>query len=74
MEFICVLSVGGSLASYLVREESGNKYAAVLRTNSGKRDDVPVEIFLERKDSSWEAKPGHPEIVAALTHAIDANP
>jgi hypothetical protein len=54
MEFICVLSVGGSLASYQVRKEEMDKYTAVLKTNSGKRDDLPGEIRLKKK-REWVA-------------------
>lgn len=71
MEFICVLSVGGSLASYQVRKESENKYSAVLRTNNGKRDDIPAELILEKNGAGWQAQPWHQEIVSGLIHAIE---
>lgn len=73
MEFICVLSVEGSLASYHVRRESENSYLAVLRTNNGQRDDIPAEVNLAKKNGDWQAQPWHEEIVRGLTHAIDTN-
>ncbi|HEX8313701.1 MAG TPA: hypothetical protein VF609_01830 [Flavisolibacter sp.] len=73
MEFICVLSVGGSLASYQVRKEEIDKYTAVLKTNSGKRDDLPGEIRLKKNENGWHGEPWHPEIVTGLGHAIDSN-
>ena len=73
MEFICVLSVDGSLASYLVRKETESRYTAVLRTANGKREDVPPEISLEKGAEGWQATPSHPEIVPGLIHAIEAN-
>ena len=73
MEFYCVLSVGGSLASYHVKKESEAAYKAVLRTNNGQRDDIPAEISLTKADGEWQAKPPHNEIVQSLIHAIEAN-
>ena len=73
MEFICVLSVSGSLASYHVQSEGENKYKAVLRTNNGKRDDIPSEIYLEKNNEHWESRPSHQEIVSGLIHAIETN-
>ena len=74
MEFICVLSVAGSLASYQVRKESENHYSAVLRTNNGKRDDIPAELKLTKEGAEWAAAPWHDEIVPGITHAIDMSP
>ena len=73
MEFYCVLSVGGSLASYLVKRESEAFYKAVLRTNNGQRDDIPAEIMLTKDGGEWQAAPWHNEIVQSLVHAIEAN-
>lgn len=72
MEFFCVLSVGGSLASYQVQKESeAEEYRAVLRTNNGKRDDIPLEIMLKKVVDNWQAEPWHDEIVQSLIHAIE---
>ena len=74
MEFICVLSVSGSLASYQVRKEGENNYSATLRTNNGKRDDVPTKFYLRKNNGEWLAEPWHEEIVPGITHAIDMAP
>jgi hypothetical protein len=71
MEFICVLSVGGSLVSYQVRKESETNYSAVLRTNNGNREDIPIKIKLEKNGVGWQAQPWHEEIVSGIAHAID---
>ena len=73
MEFFCVLSVDGSLATYLVKKESDLKYSAVLRPTNGKREDIPSQILLEKGDTDWQAQPPHDEIVKGLLHAIEAN-
>jgi hypothetical protein len=74
MEFICVLSVGGSLASYQVRKEGDTAYSAELRTNNGQRDDLPARLTLRRKGAEWQAQPWHEEIVSGISHAIEMNP
>lgn len=71
MEFICVFSVSGSLASYQVKKEQDNKYRAVLRNSGGKREDVPAQVELEKNDGEWRAVPMHQEVVAGLIHCID---
>jgi hypothetical protein len=73
MEFFCVLSVGGSLASYQVEKLTDIEYKAVLRTNSGSRTDVPTEIILSKHAGKWQAEPWHEEIVQSLIHAIEQN-
>ena len=73
MEFFCVLSVDGSLASFQVRKESEGAYKAVLRTTNGQWDDVPAEILLTKENGEWQAQPFHREIVQSLVHAIEAN-
>jgi hypothetical protein len=73
MEFYCVLSVGGSLASYQLVEENSNSYKAVLRTGSGRRDDVPEQLQLHKENGEWQAEPWHMEVVQALVHAIEGN-
>lgn len=73
MEFFCVLSVGGSLASYHVQQEAGKTYKAVLRTNNGQRDDIPAEIILEKSANGWRARPWHEEIVSSLINAVESN-
>jgi hypothetical protein len=74
MEFTCVLSVGGSLATYIVRREDESNYLATLKTGSNPRNDIPAEIRLEKQPQGWQASPQHKEIVTGLTHAIDMNP
>jgi hypothetical protein len=73
MEFFCVLSVSGSLASYQVNQETEGAYKAVLRTGIVRRDDIPAEISLQRKEEKWQAEPWHDEIVKSLIHAIESN-
>lgn len=73
MEFYCVLSIGGSLASYQVRREEEGKYNALLWNNNGRRDDLPAEISLYKEAGNWQARPWHEEIVAGLVQAIEAN-
>ena len=73
MEFICVLSVGGSLASYTVQKELENKFKAVLRSNNGTRNDIPPEFLLEKTGDGWKAQPWHEEIVSSLAHAIESS-
>lgn len=71
MEFFCVLSVGGSLASYHVRKESQDTYRAILKPTGTVRSDVPSEITLHKKAAGWEAYPPHNEIVQSLVNAIE---
>jgi hypothetical protein len=73
MEFYCVLSVGGSLASYQVVKENDNRYNAALRTGSNRRDDIPQQLQLFREGDEWRAEPWHKEIVQAIIHAIESN-
>ncbi|HEV7329840.1 MAG TPA: hypothetical protein VGN63_02275 [Flavisolibacter sp.] len=73
MEFFCVMSVDGSLASYLVSKESDVVYKAVLRTTNGKRDDLPPEIILENAGGTWQAQPWHEEVVQSIILAIETN-
>lgn len=73
MDFYCVLSVGGSLATYQVTKESDLKYSAVFRPVNGKREDIPSRILLEKIAGNWQAQPWPEEIVQALLHAIDTN-
>jgi hypothetical protein len=74
MDFICVLSIGGSLASYQVRKEGENNYWATLRTNNGQRDDIPAELIFKKEDGEWLAQPWHDEVAPGITHAIDMIP
>lgn len=73
MEFFCVLSVSGSLASYQVQKSSEVAYKAVLRTANGKRNDIPAEISLYKDSHGWQANPHHDEVVQSLIHAIESN-
>jgi len=73
MEFVCVVSVKGSLASYIVQQEPENRFKAVLKNYNGKQDDIPLEFVLQKTADGWEAWPKHDEIVTSLAHAIEAN-
>ena len=73
MEFFCVMSVDGSLASYLIKKESDERYKAILRTNNGKRDDLPSEIILEKKEDGWQAQPMRDDLVESIILAIETN-
>lgn len=72
MEFMCVLSVGGSLATYNVRQKDEGRYSATLRTSNGNRTDIPAEIELQKKGSEWTGSPSNDEIVRGLANAIEA--
>jgi hypothetical protein len=61
MEFTCVLSVGGSLAYYIITKHSDMAYTAILKGGQGKRDDLPEIIQLEKSATGWQAAPGHDE-------------
>jgi hypothetical protein len=73
MEFYCVLSVGGSLASYQVVKEDDDSYKAALRTGSSRRDDIPEHLQLFKEEGQWRAEPWHQEVVKAIVHAIESN-
>ncbi len=73
MKFHCVLSVGGSLASYQVEKESDDSYKAVLRNGHVQRNDIPAEVLLFRQEGQWKADPWHPEVAKSLIHAIEGN-
>ncbi|RYZ61114.1 MAG: hypothetical protein EOO14_05840 [Chitinophagaceae bacterium] len=73
MEFFCVMSVDGSLASYLVKKESDTVYKAVLRPNNGIREDLPAEILLEKTGDGWQAQPMHEDLVQSIILAIETN-
>ena len=72
VEFMCVLSVGGSLATYRLRQENRSCYSAVLRTTGSKRTDVPAEMLLEKTAAGWSGTPPHEEILRGLANAIEA--
>ena len=73
MDFVCVLSVHGSLVSYIVSREGENRFRAVLKKQNGAAgDDVPEIIDLEKENNNWSAKPWNAEIVPGLTHCIEA--
>ena len=71
MEFVCVLSVGGSLASYIIKPEGENIYKAILKPGSANRDDIPHTISLEKTGDTWTAEPFHDEIITSLAHCIE---
>ena len=71
MEFVCVLSVSGALASYGVRGNGADDYNAVLR-NEG-RTDIPAQMQLRRVDGQWRMEPEHEEIGKALILCIESN-
>ena len=72
MEFMCVLSVSGSLANYLVQKESETNYQATLRTVNGEQTDLPPEIRLLKAGNEWSGTPHHEEIFRGLVNAIEA--
>ncbi len=72
MEFMCALSVNGSLAYYRVQRESKEKYIATLKTAAGKQPDVPEVIVLTKDDGEWRGSPSHTEIIQGLVQAIEA--
>jgi hypothetical protein len=73
MEFYCVMSISGSLASYHVQMENDTAFKAVLRNNNGKRTDIPAEISLKKNGDAWQAEPWHEEVVQSLIHAVESN-
>lgn len=73
MEFYCVLSVDGSLASYQVEIIDEVTCKAVLKTTSGRRNDIPAEIVLHKQAGDWQAQPLHDEIVQGLIKAIETS-
>jgi hypothetical protein len=73
MEFHCVFSISGSLASYHVQKEGDGLYKAVLRSGAGRRDDVPAEIALSKESGNWKAEPWNEEVVKSLINAIETN-
>jgi len=72
MEFVCVLSVNGSLLSYHVSQLSETQYKALLRGGGEKRKEIPETIYLERIEKNWEVNPWHRETAEAIIHAIEA--
>ena len=73
MEFICVFSVGGSLASYLVKKESETTYRATLRNSQGRENNLPDIVLLERNGEGWKTNQSQPDVVHNLTQAIENN-
>lgn len=73
MEFFCVLSVDGSLASYRIQGEAGGIFKAFLRQLNGQREDIPAEISLQKGADGWIAHPWHAEVVHGLIDAVEAN-
>jgi hypothetical protein len=71
MEFFCVLSVGGSLASYKVKTEDERTFQAVLHNNHGDRTDIPSQLFLCKKEADWQVNPVHDKVVKSLINAIE---
>ena len=71
MEFFCVLSVGGSLASYHLKKVDETTFTAVLKTGSSRDAGIPAEMTLRKNGSAWQAQPHHEEIVTGLVHAIE---
>ncbi|GEM_PF-2251700 len=72
MEFVCVLSINGSLLSYHVSQLSETQYKALLRSGGEKRKEIPETIYLERIEKNWEVNPWHRETAEAIIHAIEA--
>lgn len=71
MEFTCVLSVGGSLAYYVITKLSDTAYTATLKDGTTKREDLPEVIRLEKGASGWQGEPSHDEVVKGLSYAIE---
>lgn len=71
MNFICVLSVNGTLASYSITKENEQAYTAVLRSNNLRQEVLPTEIILTKTDGTWVGTPHHPLIVPSIVHAIE---
>lgn len=65
-----MLSVDGSLASYLIKPQAVNGYEAVLRVTGEKRRDIPERIMLHVEDGTWIGEPWHDTVVPALIRAI----
>ena len=73
MDFVCVLSVYGSLVSYEISRHGENRFKAVAKGSNGvARDDIPQEFELEKKNNNWQATPWHSDIVPGITQCIDA--
>ena len=72
MKFVCVLSVEGSLVSYDVTKDTETTYKAILRSNSGKRDDVPEKMVLEKAGNEWKADPWNDIVAKGIIQAIEA--
>jgi len=72
MEFVCVLSVSGSLVSYIITEETEETYIASLKTASIKGNDIPETIALKKENGGWKADPWYDEIIPGLTNCIEA--
>lgn len=66
-----MLSVGGSLVTYLLKQESELTYSAVFRPTNGTRTDIPIQVLLEKKGDAWQAHPWDDEIVKGLVGAIE---
>lgn len=72
MEFICVLSVNDSLASYFVSQVSPDHYKAVLKGSGVERKDLPATLTIQKKEDKWISFPLQEEVSAAIIHAIEA--
>ena len=73
MEFFCVFSVGGSLASYQVKQVDETTFIASLKSGSNRYNGIPPEITFRKNGESWQAQPHHEEIFTALVHAIETS-
>lgn len=71
MEFTCVLSVGGSLVSYIITKQSDAAYTATVKDGYSKHENLPEIIWLKKNADGWQAQPEHDEIVPALMLAIE---
>ena len=72
MEFVCVLSVNGSLVSYTITKEAELAYIASLKAGGIKGNEIPETIALKKENGSWKAEPRHDEIIPGLTKCIEA--
>jgi hypothetical protein len=72
MEFVCVLSIEGTLVSYMLTREAEDRYRAHLKSSG--MPGLPDNIVLEKKEGQWRTEPWHPDIINSLIHCIEAVP
>lgn len=70
MEFVCVMSVAGSLLSYTVVKEAESRYLAKLKRQPALQEGVPEQIIIKKVDGQWVCNPTAKEIVTNLIKCI----